>query len=54
MELAALAATYLFSRGERLIAVCAARAAAGLERDRGRSAGPAAGWAARGERSEPP
>lgn len=38
--------------GERLIAQCAARALAGLERDGGRSAGP--GWAARGERSEPP
>ena len=32
---------------------CAAWASAGLERDGGRSAGPAGGRAARGERSEP-
>lgn len=37
-----------------LIAVRAARAPAGLERDAGRSAGPAGDRAAGGERSEPP
>lgn len=36
------------------IAICAVRAAAGLERDEGRSAGPTGGRAARGEWSEPP
>jgi hypothetical protein len=40
--------------GKRLIAVRAARAPAGLERGGDRSAGPAGGRAARGERSEPP
>ncbi|SFN63853.1 hypothetical protein SAMN04487980_1026142 [Streptomyces sp. cf124] len=39
---------------KRLIAMGAARSPAGLERDEGRSAGPAGGRAARGERSEPP
>jgi hypothetical protein len=34
--------------------ICAARAPAGLERGGDRSAGPAGGRAARGERSEPP
>lgn len=38
----------------RLTAVGAARAPAGLERGGDRSAGPAGGRAARGERSEPP
>ncbi|WUC51540.1 hypothetical protein OG266_25465 [Streptomyces sp. NBC_00554] len=45
--------TYLFY-GKRLIAVCAARALAGLKRGGDKSAGPAGGRAARGERSEPP
>lgn len=39
---------------ERLTAVRAARAPAGLERGGDRSAGPVGGRAARGERSEPP
>ncbi len=43
-----------FSNVRRLIAVRAARAPAGLERGGDRSAGPAGGRAARGERSEPP
>lgn len=43
-----------FSDGKRLIAVRAARVPAGLERGGDRSAGPAGGRAARGERSEPP
>jgi hypothetical protein len=42
-----------FSGGRWLIAVRAARAPAGLERGGDRSAGPAGGRAARGERSEP-
>jgi hypothetical protein len=41
-------------RVRRLIVVRAARAPAGLERGGDRSAGPAGGRAARGERSEPP
>jgi hypothetical protein len=48
------ATTYPFSDVRWLIAVCAARAPAGLERGGDRSAGPAGGRAARGERSEPP
>jgi hypothetical protein len=44
--------TYPFSGIRRLIAVRAARAPAGLERGGDRSAGPAGGRAARGERSE--
>ncbi|BBJ42116.1 hypothetical protein SSPO_048340 [Streptomyces antimycoticus] len=40
--------------GSRLAVLCAARAAAGVERGGDRSAGPAGGRAARGERSEPP
>lgn len=40
--------------GKRLMAERAGRAAAGVERDGGRSAGPAGGRPARGERSEPP
>lgn len=48
------ATTYPFSDVKRLIAVRAARALAGLERGGDRSAGPAGGRAARGERSEPP
>ena len=43
-----------FYGDRRLIAVRAARALAGLERGGDRSAGPAGGRAARGERSEPP
>lgn len=43
-----------FSGLWRLIAVRAARAPAGLERGGDRSAGPAGGRAARGERSEAP
>lgn len=45
---------YPFSGLGRLIAVRAGRAPAGLERGGDRSAGPAGGRAARGERSEPP
>lgn len=47
------ATTYLFSDLRRLHALSAARAPAGLERGGDRSAGPAGGRAARGERSEP-
>ncbi|MGI5195669.1 hypothetical protein ACQEVY_18805 [Streptomyces sp. CA-288835] len=54
MEPTAPATTYPFSHGKWLIAVRAARAPAGLERGGDRSAGPAGGRAARGERSEPP
>lgn len=54
MEPTAPAATYAFSCVRRLMVVRAARAPAGLERDGGRSAGPAGGRAACGERSEPP
>lgn len=53
VEPTAPAMTYPFY-SKRLIAVRAARAPAGLERGGDRSAGPAGGWAARGERSEPP
>lgn len=49
-----LATTYPFSGIRWLTALCAARAPAGLERGGDRSAGPAGGRAARGERSEPP
>jgi hypothetical protein len=48
------ATTYPFSGLRWPIAVRAARAPAGLERGGDRSAGPAGGRAARGERSEPP
>ena len=48
------ATTYPVSGIRRLVAVRAARAPAGLERGGDRSAGPAGGRAARGERSEPP
>ncbi|WP_369271119.1 hypothetical protein AB5J55_14740 [Streptomyces sp. R11] len=47
MEPTAPATTYLLSGKRRLIAVRAVRAPAGLERDEGRSAGPAGGRAAR-------
>lgn len=49
-----LAKRYLFSDINPLITMSAARAPAGLERGGDRSAGPAGGRAARGERSEPP
>lgn len=48
------ATTYPFSGISWLHALRAARALAGLERGGDRSAGPAGGRAARGERSEPP
>jgi hypothetical protein len=54
VEPTAPAATYAFSCVRRLIVVRAAQPPAGLERGGDRSAGPAGGWAARGERSEPP
>lgn len=44
---------YPFSGCKRSL-LCAVRASAGLERGGDRSAGPAGGRAARGERSEPP
>jgi hypothetical protein len=54
VEPTAPAATCPFSDIRRLLAVRAARAPAGLERGGDRSAGPAGGRAACGERSEPP
>ena len=54
MEPTVPATTYRFSGIGRLIAESAARAPAGLERGGDRSAGPAGGRVARGERSEPP
>ncbi|GGJ36708.1 hypothetical protein GCM10010121_054910 [Streptomyces brasiliensis] len=54
MEPTAPATMYPFSDVKRLIALCAARVPAGLERGGDRSAGPAGGRATRGERSEPP
>lgn len=45
---------FLFSGFRWLTAECGARTPAGLERGGDRSAGPAGGRAARGERSEPP
>lgn len=54
VEPTAQATTYPFLWHQRLTAESAARAAAGLERGGDRSAGPAGGRAARGERSEPP
>jgi len=54
VEPTAPATTYPFSDSRRLHTLSAARAPAGLERGGDRSAGPAGGWAARGERSEPP
>jgi hypothetical protein len=44
---------YLLAGIRQLMAQCAARAPAGPERGGDRSAGPAGGRAARGERSEP-
>ncbi|GAA4657473.1 hypothetical protein GCM10023347_05300 [Streptomyces chumphonensis] len=54
VEPTASATPYPFSGLRRLFALRAARAPAGLERGGDRSAGPAGGRAARGERSEPP
>lgn len=54
MEATAPSTMCPFSGIRRLIAMSADGAPAGLERGGDRSAGPAGGRAARGERSEPP